>query len=87
MGRNLPGHQMHQVIIATEQASIEPYKKEVKYPKGSVWKVVASTDILLPRVGKSTKITIKSFDKKHYPIDRKPEDPYSPTVNLVFDNS
>jgi len=81
------GHQMHQVIIATEQASIEPYKKEVSYPKGSVWKVVASTDLYSYReLENPTKITIKSFDKKHYPIDRKPEDPYSPTVNLVFDN-
>jgi len=78
---------MHQVIIATEQASIEPYKREVNYQKGSVWKVVVATDMFAYReLENPTKIYIKSFDKKHYPINRKPEDPYSPTVNLVFND-
>jgi hypothetical protein len=78
---------MHQVIIATEQASIEPYKREVNYPKGNIWKVVAATDMFAYReLENPTKIFIKSFDKKHYPIDRKLEDPYIPTVNLVFND-
>jgi hypothetical protein len=80
-------HTMHQVIIATEQASIEPYKREVDYPKGSVWKVVASGDLFPYReLVNPTKIIVKSFDRKHYPIDRDLEDPYSPTVNLVFND-
>jgi hypothetical protein len=81
------GHAMHQVIIATEQASIEPYKIEVDYAKGNVWKVVASADLFAYReLENPTKIIVKSFDKKHYPIDRELEEPYSPTVNLVFNN-
>ncbi|MDX9770654.1 MAG: hypothetical protein RBT19_09835 [Tenuifilaceae bacterium] len=80
-------HTMHQVIIATEQASIEPYKRKVDYPKGSVWKVVASGDLFAYReLENPTKIIVKSFDRKHYPIDRDLEDPYSPTVNLVFND-
>lgn len=77
----------HQVIIATEQASIEPYKREVDYPKGKVWKVVAATDLFAFReLENPTKIYIKSFDKKHYKIDRDLEDPYSSSVSIVLND-
>ena len=80
-------HTMHQVIIATEQASIEPYKREVDYPKGSVWKVVAANDLFAYReLENPTKITISSFDRKHYDINRKMENPISPSVNVVIND-
>lgn len=50
------GHNMHQVLIATEQADVEPYKVKVEYPKDSVWKVVATKQLVLTcRVEKSFK--------------------------------
>lgn len=80
-------HSMHQVIIATEQASIEPYKVEVNYPKGRVWKLVAGGDLFAYReLENPTRIIVRSFDKKEYVINRKLDDPYSPSVNLVFNN-
>jgi hypothetical protein len=76
-------HNPHQIIIATEQASIEPYKREVDYAKGSVWKVVAANDLFANReLENPTKITVKSFDKKSYVIDRELEDPFSTKVDL-----
>ena len=77
----------HQVIIATEVAQVKPYKIEVEYPTGKTWKVVAATDMFSYReLENPTRITIKSFDRKVYPIHRKPENPYSPSVNIVVDN-
>lgn len=81
-------HIPHQVILATEQASIEPYKREVSYPKGNVWKVVAANDLFAYReLENPTKITVKSFDRKQYVVDRKLEDPFSPTVSIVVDDN
>jgi hypothetical protein len=80
-------HFPHQVIIATESAPIKPYKREVEYPTGTSWKVVASTDLFAYReLENPTKIIVKSFDKKTYEINRKLEDPYSPKVDIVVDN-
>jgi hypothetical protein len=77
----------HQVIIATEQASIEPYKREVDYPKGNVWKVVAANDLFAFReIENPTRITVKSFDKKDYVIDRELNEPFSPTVNIIIND-
>ncbi len=78
----------HQIIIATEQASIEPYKREVDYPKGEVWKVIAANDLFAFRqLENPTKITLKSFDKKHFAINRELENPYSPQVNIVLNDN
>ncbi len=80
-------HTMHQVIIATEQASIEPYKREGNYPKEEVWKVVASADLFAYRqLSNPTRIIVKSFDKKHFPIDRELEEPFSPSVSIVIND-
>lgn len=82
------GHNMHQVIIATEQADIEPHKVKVSYPKDSVWKVVAANDLFAYRELKNpSRIIVKSFDRKHYEINRELENPFSPTVNVVVDDS
>jgi len=63
------GHNMHQVLIATEQADVEPYKVKVSYPKDSVWKVVAANDLFAYRELKNpSRIVVKSFDRKHYEI-------------------
>lgn len=75
----------HQVIIATEMAPIKPYKKEVDYPTGKVWKIVAANDLFAFReLENPTKITIKSFDKKEYEINRELKNPFTPTVNVVI---
>ncbi len=77
----------HQVIIATDQASIEPYKREVDYPKGKVWKVVAANDLFAFReLENPSKIYVKSFDKKDYVINRELDEPFSPTVNIVIND-
>ncbi|MFP4556906.1 MAG: hypothetical protein ACLFNU_08560 [Bacteroidales bacterium] len=78
----------HQIIIATEQASIQPYKREVDYPKDEIWKIVAATDLYAFRqMENPTKITLRSFDKKHLPIDRELENPYSPQVNITLNDN
>ena len=77
----------HQIIIATEVAQIKPHKKEVNYLTGNCWKVVAANDLFSYRtIENPTSITIKSFDKKEYPINREIKPMYSPAVNVVFDN-
>lgn len=81
-------HFPHQVIIATESAPIKPYKREVEYPTGNAWKVVASTDLFAYReLENPTKIIVKSFDKKSYTINRELDDKYSPNVTIVVDNN
>jgi hypothetical protein len=80
-------HTPHQIIIATEQASIEPYKREVNYPKSTNWKLVAANDLFAYReIENPTRITVKSFDKKEYMINRELDDPYSPSVNIYGDS-
>lgn len=81
-------HFPHQVIIATESAPIKPYKREVEYPTGNTWKLVASTDLFAYReLENPTKIIVKSFDKKSYTINRELDEKYSPNVNIVVNNS
>lgn len=80
-------HNPHQIIIATEWAPIKPYKKEVDYPNANLWKVVAANDMFAFReLENPTKITVKSFDKKEYEINRDLKDPFTPTVRLVVNN-
>ena len=76
----------HQIIIATEAAPIVPYRKEVNYKTGDTWKVVAANDLFAYRVlVDPVKITIHSFDKKAYVINRDIEPMYSQEVQ-VFHN-
>lgn len=78
-------HTPHQVLIATEMAPIKPYKKEVDYPTGKVWKIVAANDLFAFReLENPTKIIIKSFDKKEYAINREIKNPFTPSVNVFI---
>lgn len=74
----------HQVMIATEMAPIVPYRKEVSYPVSDTWKVIAGNDLLAYRhLNNPIKITIKSFDQKHYPIQRDLQPLYADKVAVV----
>lgn len=76
----------HQILIATEAAPIVPYRKEVDYETGENWKVVAANDLFAYRVLENpVKITVHSFDKKEYVIDRDYEPMYSPEVTVLMD--
>jgi hypothetical protein len=78
---------LHQVIIATESAPIEPHKKQVNYPTGTAWKVVAANDLFNYRMLENpVKITVVSFDKKEYPIDRELRNAFSPTVEVFIND-
>ncbi len=73
----------HHILIATEMAPILPYRKEVEYPMGSNWKVVAGNDLLTYRsLENPTRITVASFDKKDYPINRDLSPLYSPQIDV-----
>jgi hypothetical protein len=77
----------HQIIIATESAQIEPYRKEVDYPKAKSWKIVAANDLYAYRNIENPKsIKVISFDKKKYPIQKGLEPNYSPEVKVFVDN-
>ena len=77
----------HQVIIATESAPIEPYKCKVNYPTGNTWKLVAANDLYGYRMLENpVKITVKSFDKKDYTINRNLRNTFSPKVDVVVDD-
>jgi hypothetical protein len=77
----------HQIIIATESAQIEPYKKEVDYPKGKCWKIVAANDLYAYRnIENPTSIKVVSFDKKKYPIQKGLDPNFSPEVKVILDN-
>ncbi len=79
--------QPHQVIIATQSAPIEPFRKEVNYPAGTQWKVIAANDLYDFRTLENPiKITVKSFDKKDYVVNRKLENPVSPGFALIVNN-
>jgi hypothetical protein len=75
----------HQVLIATEVAPIVPYRKEVDYPAGVKWKVVSAGDLFAWRTLENpVKITVRSFDKKGYPIDRDLEPMHSQYIRVVY---
>ncbi len=61
----------HQILIATESAPMKPYRVDVEYPVEKQWKLVVATDLYASRqLINPVKITVKSFDKKIFPIDR-----------------
>jgi hypothetical protein len=77
----------HQVIIATEAAPIVPYRQEVNYKMSEKWKVVAANDLFAYRTLENpVKITVYSFDKKEYPIDRDYHPMFSPKISVVINN-
>ncbi|MBE0663431.1 MAG: hypothetical protein IH597_13305 [Bacteroidales bacterium] len=77
----------HQIIIATEAAPIVPYRKEVNYETGDTWKVVAANDLFAYRVlVDPVKITVYSFDKKEYVINRDLEPLYSQEIQVMQDD-
>jgi hypothetical protein len=78
----------HQVIIATEAAPIVPYRQEVNYRMSEKWKVVAANDLFAYRTLENpVKITVYSFDKKEYPIDRDYHPMFSPEVSVVLNDT
>ncbi len=78
----------HQVLIATEVAPIVPYRKEVGYPVGDKWKVVSAGDLFAWRTLENpVRITVRSFDKKSYPIDRDLEPMHSQYIRVVYDGA
>jgi hypothetical protein len=77
----------HQIIIAAEAAPIVPYRREVEYETGEYWKVVAANDLFAWRVLENpVKITVKSFDKKSYPINRNLDPLYSKGIDVIMNN-
>ncbi|PKP48889.1 MAG: hypothetical protein CVT92_15690 [Bacteroidetes bacterium HGW-Bacteroidetes-1] len=77
----------HQIIIATEAAPIEPYKREVAYPVGGNWKIIAASDLFAYReLDNPVKITVKSFDKKEFVINRNLDDSFSPKVDVTIND-
>ncbi len=78
----------HQVLLATEAGPIVPHKKEVSYDPGKVWKVVAATDLFAFReLINPVRITIRSFDRKDYPIDRDKAPLYSGKIDVFVKDS
>ena len=71
----------HQILIATESAPLEPHKTEVEYPVEEQWKLVVASDLYANRqLTNPVKITVKSFDKKNYIIDREIDPLYAPEM-------
>ena len=69
----------HQIIIATGISPVKPYRKDVNYPIPESWKLVAGADLYAQRyLDSPTKICIKSFDRKDYPITRNMAPLFSP---------
>ncbi|MBW6461294.1 MAG: hypothetical protein K0B08_12050 [Bacteroidales bacterium] len=77
----------HQIMIATEAAPIKPYRKEVDYQPGSIWKVVAASDLYAYRelINPAT-ITVRSFDKKDYVINRDLDSANIPAISIVVED-
>lgn len=77
----------HQILIATEMAPIVPYKIEVDYPAGEKWRLVSAGDLFAFRMLEDpVKITVHSFDKKEYPIDREIDPLYSPEIKVLLED-
>jgi hypothetical protein len=80
--------QLHQVLIATAVAPIQPYKKEVNYPIPVKWKLIAAGDFTSERfLDNPISISIVSFDKKNYPIVKGMKPAYSEFISLVLHDS
>jgi hypothetical protein len=77
----------HQILIATEMAPIVPYKIEVDYPVGEKWRLVSAGDLFAFRMLEDpVKITVHSFDKKDYPINRDINPLYSPAIKVFLED-
>ncbi len=73
----------HKILIATEVAPIRPYRGESNYPLPGIWRVVATNDFIAWRtLDNPVKISIRSFDRKEYAIDRDLTDVYSDGVDI-----
>lgn len=78
----------HQIILATEMATIEPYKTKVDYPIAKTWKIVAANDLFAYRVLENpTSVKVLSFDKKEYEIKKGMKPMYSEKVEVFFDGN
>jgi hypothetical protein len=77
----------HQILIATEMAPIVPYRKEVDYSMGDKWRVVAANDLFAYRMLEDpVKISVYSFDRKEYEINKDMDPKYSESVNVVLNS-
>jgi hypothetical protein len=77
----------HQIIIATDYAPIKPHRKEVSYQIGKNWKIVAGNDLLSNRnIVNPVRITVKSFDKKEYVVNRDLDPLFSSEVTIFTEN-
>lgn len=78
---------LHQVLIATGGSQVNPHKKTVDYPKDTDWKIVASGDLRNSRqLVNPTKITVRSFDRKEYAIQRNMKPLHSPSIKIVIED-
>ncbi len=78
----------HQILIATEAAPVKPYKKEVEYPVDSQWKLVVGSDLFATRqLINPVKITVKSFDRKNYAVNRDLSPMYSHELRISLMDS
>lgn len=78
----------HQIIIATDFAPIKPHRKEVTYKASEYWKIVAGNDLFSNRnIENPVKISVRSFDKKSYAINRDLDPLFSPEINVMIENS
>ncbi len=76
----------HQILIATEMAPIVPYKIEVDYPIAEKWRLVSAGDLFAFRkLEDPVKITVHSFDRKEYPINRELDPLYSPDIKVILE--
>lgn len=78
----------HQIIIATEMAPIVPYRNEVNYPTGEKWRVVSAGDLFAFRMLEDpVKITVQSFNKKDFPINREVDPLYSSAISVFLEET
>lgn len=78
---------LHEIILATEAAPIEPHRKSVSYPVSKTWKIVAANDLYSHRnIENPTRLTVLSFNKKDYTIKRDLDPVYSAELKIVIDN-
>jgi hypothetical protein len=78
----------HQIILATDYAPVVPGKKEVNYNPGDTWKIVAANDFMaLRNIENPTSITVFSFDRKAYIIDRDIEVNERESLSILIENN
>jgi len=78
----------HQILLATQVATIEPYKTKVNYPISKTWKIVAANDLFSFRIlDNPTSINVISFDKKKYKVNKEMKSTYSDNIEVFIENS